>query len=293
MISAHRHNLILCVLMTFMGCGAGRAAQASDWNDAAVGAPVPVLIGSDSGSHSFAEGALTIIGSGTGINVAGADHCQFAYQRRVAGDWQIVARLKSFTGEGGAVAGLMVRSDDDANPAMAEVCYQAKDHVLSWMSRVPAAKVGAPARIFSSAIKLIGEPPLWLKLISHGSNVAAYKSRDGKNWVMISNVSGGPLALNGATRIGCFVASADDAQTVSATFDSIAIGAAAMPYKTSWVGNTFGSRDSDNHVSNTLSAMWVAGDGTCFTSSYWDEAGQPVTSYKDGKIVGRQPSPGQ
>ncbi len=291
MISAHRQLLLLLlfVLMTSIAGGGGTAAQASEWNDAVVGAPVPAPVVISSGSHSFAEGALTITGGGGGINVAGADHCQFAYQQRVAGDWQIVARLKSFTGEGGAVAGLMVRSDDDANPAMAEVCYQAKDQVLSWMSRVPAAKVGAPARIFSSAIKLIGEPPLWLKLISHGSNVAAYKSRDGKNWVMISNTSGGPLALTGAIRIGCFVASSDDAHTVSATFDSIAIGAAAMPYKTSWVGNTFGCRDSDNHVSNTLSAMWVAADGTCFTSSYWDEAGQPVTSYKDGKVVGGLP----
>ena len=58
-----------------------------------------------------------------------------------------------------------------------------------------------------------------------------------------------------------------------------------MHYKTSWVGNTFGCREQDNHVSNGLSAMWVAPDGTCYTSSYWDEGGQPVTSYRNGRVA--------
>ena len=297
------HPQLLLISMALSACFFSQL-QASEWRDDAVGSTAQTTVG----SHTATNDSLTITGAGKGINVAGAnlspqDHCQFTYQQRAAGDWQIVARLASLTGEDGAVAGLMVRGEDGSSEAMAEVSYQIKDHVVSWASRVPAAvplsqteasqttasQTTAPTRVVSSAIKLIAAPPLWLKLISHDSNVAAYKSRDGKNWVMISNVSGGPLAVRGPVRIGCFVASAHEDKTASATFDSIAIGAAAMPYKTSWVGNNFGCRDSDNHVSNTLSALWVAADGTCFTSSYWDEAGQPVTSYKDGKVVGGLP----
>lgn len=38
-------------------------------------------------------------------------------------------------------------------------------------------------------------------------------------------------------------------------------------------------------MSNALSAMWVAPDGTCYASSYWDEGGRPVTSYRDGRAA--------
>ena len=102
---------------------------------------------------------------------------------------------------------------------------------------------------------------------------------------MISNVSGGPIAFDGPVQLGVFVSSGVAGKTATATFDSIAIGAPQMRYKTSWVGNTFGSREEDKHVSNAISAMWVAPDGTCYTSSYWDEGGRPVTSYRDGRAA--------
>ena len=118
-----------------------------------------------------------------------------------------------------------------------------------------------------------------------GKNFAVYKSRDGNFWSMISNVSGGPCTLKGRLELGFFVTNAAGKKPVTATFDSIRIGVAHLRYKTSWVGNTFGCREDDKHVSNALSAMWVAPDGTCYTSSYWDEGGRPVTSYRDGKAA--------
>ena len=89
----------------------------------------------------------------------------------------------------------------------------------------------------------------------------------------------------GPVQLGVFVSSGVAGRTATATFDSIAIGASQMRYKTSWVGNTFGSREEDKHVSNAISAMWFAPDGTCYTSSYWDEGGRPVTSYRDGRAA--------
>lgn len=127
--------------------------------------------------------------------------------------------------------------------------------------------------------------PLWIKMVRVGKNIGVYKSRDGKLWVQLSNVSGGPIAIEGKLELGFFVASVASGNPVTASFDSIQIGAPNLRYRTSWVGNTFGSRDEDKHVSNALSAMWVAPDGTCYTSSYWDEGGNPVTSYRDGKVA--------
>ena len=118
-----------------------------------------------------------------------------------------------------------------------------------------------------------------------GKNFAVYKSRDGRLWSMVSNVSGGPCGLDGRLDVGFFVANAASEKPVTAVFDSIGIGAPHMRYRTSWVGNSFGCRQDDNHVSNGLSAMWVAPDGTCYASSYWDEGGQPVTSYRNGRVA--------
>ena len=39
-------------------------------------------------------------------------------------------------------------------------------------------------------------------------------------------------------------------------------------------------------VQNNIAALFVAGDGTCYTDSFWDEAGHEAGIYKDGGVVG-------
>jgi DNA-binding beta-propeller fold protein YncE len=58
-----------------------------------------------------------------------------------------------------------------------------------------------------------------------------------------------------------------------------------IPYKTSWLGNTFSG--GSKWVQNRIGAMHVASDGTIYTNSVWDEAGREVGIYKDGDVIGK------
>ncbi len=62
-------------------------------------------------------------------------------------------------------------------------------------------------------------------------------------------------------------------------------------FKASWVGNTFGKggpATSLNHawVQNYIDCMVVMEDGTCHTTSIWDEGGRRYGVYKDGRVLG-------
>ena len=273
----------LAAALFLTACASLRSSEETQtpyaWKDSRIGVPAP------SGSHVWDGNALKVSGAGAGLNVKGNDDCHFVYLTREPGDFEVVARLADFSGEGDAAAGIMARGDNTSTGTMAALFFKAKDNSADWMSRAPGASPREAPRVFSAGIPLAQKPPLWLRMVRIGKNFAVYKSRDGRLWSMISNVSGGPVALDGPLELGFFVSSAAGDKVVTATFDSIRIGAARMRYKTSWVGNTYGCRAEDNHVSNALSAMWVAPDGTCYASSYWDEAGQPVTSYRNGKVV--------
>jgi len=262
-------------------CALHAVAAEYAWKAAGVGATAPA------GGYTWDKTLLTVTGAGAGVNVKGGDQCHFVYLTRQAGDFEIVARLAEFTAD--SEAGVMARADQSPTGAMAAVYLAGKKNTVSWVSRIPGAGAKATPRTAGGGIELAQRGPLWLRLVRVGKNFAAYKSRDGKLWSMISNVSGGPVALDGPLEVGCFATSPAGGAPAAAHFDAISIGPARMRYKTSWVGNTFGCREEDNHVSNGLSALWVAPDGTCYASSYWDEGGQPVTAYRDGKVLGGLP----
>ena len=58
-----------------------------------------------------------------------------------------------------------------------------------------------------------------------------------------------------------------------------------IPYKTSWIGNTFGG--GSKWVQIQISGMYVMNDGTVYTNSVWDEAGREAGIYKDGDAIGK------
>ena len=99
------------------------------------------------------------------------------------------------------------------------------------------------------------------------------------------NGSGGVFTPSGPIEAGFFVCSGDAESAATATFDRIAIGKPKLDYHSSWIGNTF-SQDSTGHVSNSIRALWVEPDGTCYTNSSWDEAGEASKIYRNGKVVG-------
>lgn len=270
---------------------ASAAPPTAGWRDAEIGEP-PAPGSSQSGDRS-----LRIIGSGTGTHQKG-DQLHFTSISQSVGDFEISARLSSIEGQVGATAGIMIRVDDQPQSPMVSFGFkrnrepghsdgekQQPEDELRWFRRAAPASDNAPAAVDEGSGLLARSGPIWLRLVRMGKNFAVYKSADGKFWVPIHNVSGADFDLQGTLQIGFFVASGGSARPVTAEFENVRIGAPQMRWRSSWVGNTFGSRKEDGHVSNGLSAMWVAADGTCYTSTYWDEGGQPVKAYRDGRVL--------
>ena len=61
-------------------------------------------------------------------------------------------------------------------------------------------------------------------------------------------------------------------------------GSTETPYRTSWIGNTFGG--GSKWVQLQISSIYVASDGTVYTNSEWDEAGREAGIYKNGDVIG-------
>lgn len=58
-----------------------------------------------------------------------------------------------------------------------------------------------------------------------------------------------------------------------------------LPARTSWIGNTFGFGDG-KWMQIDVSAIAVAPDGRVFTNAPWDESGEEIGVYRDGKALG-------
>lgn len=67
----------------------------------------------------------------------------------------------------------------------------------------------------------------------------------------------------------------------------------------SWIGNTYGGKNSstgsfnpndpdDKWIQNYIDCMLVEADGTCYTTSVWDEAGRKFGIYKNGDVLGNE-----
>ena len=270
------------MLITLYACG----VQAQSWLDADIGSP-PVA-----GSSSFSNGVLTVQGSGTGDTCNGTDQVHYTYQSNAGGDVEIIARMTSFTqATAHARAGIMVRTGNTANATTANVVLAYQDAgdgnnnlaftAFDQASGTYGTNWGVETRM---------QFPLWLRFDRIGQNFAVYKSPDGVIWSMISNNSGWQFTPSGAIEVGFFVSSDGAASSASATFDTITIGTPNMGYSTSWFGNSFGGTTlgagcADNYVSNWISAMWTAPDGTCYTNSSYDEGGQSAKIYQNGAVV--------
>jgi hypothetical protein len=252
-------------------------AQSLEWKSTPIGAA--------KGEYTWKGATLVISGSSAGLNIKDADEVYFVSFTKENADFEVVARMVAFDAPKGAYAGIMVRADHSPQASSAATWYTNDKPGVGWMYRLSIQPANSWPRVNFGGIELQQPAPIWLKFVRVGRSFAAFRSRDGKLWAPMSNASGGGFDINGPMQVGFFVSSGNPHVRVTATFDSIEITRPRMSYQTTWVGNSCGYRWFDGHVSNGASAMWVAPDGTVYTSSYWDEAGRPVTSYKNGKVA--------
>jgi hypothetical protein len=59
----------------------------------------------------------------------------------------------------------------------------------------------------------------------------------------------------------------------------------ALHYSTSWLGNTYGGKDS-KWVQDWVESMFVTPNGTVYTDAKWDEGGREVGIYRNGQVIG-------
>lgn len=260
-----------------------KPALCAPWTGVDIGSPATA------GSHTFDGQTLSISGSGKGLDFSGKDQLHYVFQAYADQDVEIIARLVSFSGDANAQCGLMLRTTSTPDATVAATVYshdawKAPDGSLhTWIGdwgRDNAAPFGRSNNGYPTPLT----PPLWLRIDRLGRDYAVYKSPDGKTWSQVHNDGGGAFTPSGPIQIGFFVHSGDSTKSATALFDNIKIGKPRLGYRTSWVGNTF-SQDSTGYVSNGISAMYATRDGTIYTNSAYDEAGEAAKVYKDGKVV--------
>ncbi len=244
--------------------------------------------GGAAGSNTYAGGVYTISGGGTGIGT-GSDQMRFTYTTLASGgNFRLTARVAGFNGVAGSQVGLTVRQGVAATGSIGAVAYRpaggsgTSPNAFQISSRNTQAGALYPLRNIRN--KSTMGVPCFLQLVRIGNNFAVYKSSDGIFWSQIFGTSGSSFSVSGAIQVGFFVASGGSG-TATATIDNVNLETSpSLAYESSWIGNNFSS-DYDGYVSASVTAMWVAPDGTCYTTGAWDEGGEGGKIYKNGKVV--------
>ncbi len=189
----------------------------SPWLDQDIGAVAA------SGGATYASGAFTVQGSGTGMNGT-ADGFHFVYQP-LPGDGTIVARLASVQGTY-VQAGVMIRESLNANAANGYE-YENGSHSYITVYYRPSTGASTASPGNSSAINL----PYWLKLVRNGNTINAYMSPDGVTWTQVSTSVTVTMAQN--VYIGLAVSDEVNSTPSTGTFDNVSVTIGTTPYVTS------------------------------------------------------------
>ncbi len=191
-------------------------AQPANWSSADIGA-----VGLP-GHSGYSAGVFTVEGSGDGST---SDQFQYSFTA-ATGDVTIVARLASIedaSGEG--IAGIMIR--DSLDPNASEVWLSDEGGYISLDSRSATGGQGETNDYFAGG----PQPPQWLKLVRQGDSFTGYTSPDGVSWTQFGPVIS--AAMGTAIYAGLAVTSSDNSRLISASFDNVAVSAAAAKFSLS------------------------------------------------------------
>ena len=130
------------------------------------------------GSAEQTSGIFTVAGAGLGIlSGSSSDEYHFVYQQ-VSGDFKIVTRLMSMGNRAPASrAGLQVRASLQPNAVHATLLVRPEQSGGEFVSRSPSGG--------SNTIATFDGAAEWLMLERHGTEVSAYRSEDGLNWILV------------------------------------------------------------------------------------------------------------
>ena len=175
----------------------------------------------------------------------------------MTGDVDISARVASFDAANEwSKAGVMIRDGLTAN---ARNAFALLSPGVGAALQQRTTTGGNTTRTESGS----GAAPAWVRLVRQGSRFTAYRSADGRSWTTIATTT---ISMPATMYVGFAVTSRDPAQSATATFTNLQIGA-ALP--TPWRNRDIGSpARTGTAASSSPGAFTVTGGG----AAIWDTA---------------------
>jgi hypothetical protein len=165
--------------------------------------------------------SFTLNGAGADSPFAGQDALFIAYQT-LAGDGEIVARLKSLQLYWNNRAGVMIRESLAPGARSASLVGRPSGSAGTIKEgaefRVKSIAGGRLTRLASHELNL----PNWLKLTRSGSTFSSYISADGITWTLVGSAS---VPMAKTVYIGAMVGSAQHGVWATAVFDHVSVTA--------------------------------------------------------------------
>jgi hypothetical protein len=194
--------------------GVTSTTPASTYHVVDTGLPLPwrqMPIGRRQASGSVAcEGDVFTLSAREGQ--LGSEHEAFHFMfQPLTGDGTLLARLESFRGQGGAVAGVMIRESIEGERVRYAMLGMNGGDGLTFMRR---EKTWEPVHEQDEK----ASAPRWLRLVRHGRMISASHSSDGRDWQMLGQreLEIAPLAF-----VGLMICAGKE--PASATFDHVSV----------------------------------------------------------------------
>jgi len=197
--------------------------------------------------------------SASGADIWGqSDEFRYAY-KQLSGDGEISARVLSATNTDGWVkAGVMIRETLDPSSKHAIMAITPTvSHGVAFQNRVTTS-----GDSFSAHHDVGLSYPLWVRLVRQGSQITAYYSQNGVNWVQVPPGTGGDasrnpqtILMNANVYIGLALTSHNADATCVAVFSDVKTTGAVSP--TIWTHEGIGV----TMASNNAEPLYVALNG--------------------------------
>ena len=180
----------------------------SPWTSQDIGSVSPA------GTASYDSTSSTFTVQGSGADIWGsADAFQFVWQP-LAGDGEIVARVKSVqTVNSWTKAGVMMRDTLSAGSAHATMFVSAAKG-LAFQYRQTAG--GTSSNVYGP----LAGAPYWVKMVRLGTSFTSYVSTDGATWTQVGTTT---ITMGSTIDVGLAVTSHTNGTLATGAFDSVTV----------------------------------------------------------------------
>ncbi len=221
---------------------------------------------------NYSNGAVTLQGSGVDI-WGSADSFRFLYQAR-SGDGAIIARVTGVQGTSPwAKAAVMIRESLGTNSRNTTL-FLSPSNGVSLQGRTATGGLSVTVGGISNLVA-----PQWIELVRSGSNMNAYESADGINWVWVGTQTN---SMASSYYIGLAVCAKNNSVLNTSTFDNVSVQDA---WASGDIGNTAVAGGAA--IDDSTGTFTVSGSGADIwsTSDAFQFVDQPL--HGNGQIFAR------